>query len=216
MQRTMQMAAKAWKEVNQSHGELMAFNVNKPFDSSEAAQAKFNEDRKAAHDRYAAALEQMDGVMKAIERDEDKSYDLAAIPIMHDALTQIRSEASEPEGTPCTTAPTIQKIAKDALDTGKPNSSFPYIVQIMRERQRHIESGRTPDKDKQHYQGNDNTLCRAAACFALGRFAVLYDAKANENLWPQHWTKRMLQSKDRREQLVIAAALILAELERTA
>jgi len=76
-------------------------------------------------------------------------------------------------------------------------------VQYERERQKQIE-GWTPEHDAQHADGE---LAKAAACYALAT------AKINGCvMWPWDWS--WWKPKTRRRDLVRAAALIIAEIER--
>ena len=74
------------------------------------------------------------------------------------------------------------------------------IADIAAERRRQVEAeGWTPEHDDAH---DDNELSRAAACYAIGNVAY----------WP--WEAMWWKPKDRRRDLVRAAALIVAEIER--
>lgn len=77
---------------------------------------------------------------------------------------------------------------------------------VLQERRRQIEAkGWTPAHDDEHDEGE---IPHAAACYALmagGTFAV-------DPLWPKGWGE--LRAKPHRRMLVVAAALLLAEIER--
>ena len=79
-------------------------------------------------------------------------------------------------------------------------------------RQKSVE-GWTPEHDAQHDQGE---LAIAAACYALNKMPVYSDYWWDEvrEWWPWHpdWDKR--EKHDRERSLEIAAALIMAELDR--
>ena len=79
-------------------------------------------------------------------------------------------------------------------------------VDVLAERRRQIEvEGWTPEHDDEHDEGE---IPHAAACYALmagGTFAV-------DPLWPKGWGE--MRAKPHRRMLVIAAALLLAEIER--
>lgn len=84
---------------------------------------------------------------------------------------------------------------------------------IAAERQRQqTEEGFTPEHDDEHQNGE---IAEAAACYAAGT-AVFYETDLP--LWP--WNpnaadgERIIQQKPRLRQLVIAGALIVAEIER--
>lgn len=80
---------------------------------------------------------------------------------------------------------------------------------VLDERARQVsEEGFTAEHDDQHLRGE---LARAAACYALHAFEDTYVCPPPAN-WPWHqdWWKQT----SRRRDLVKAAALIIAEIER--
>lgn len=80
----------------------------------------------------------------------------------------------------------------------------------LAERSRQVEAeGWTPEHDDAH---SDGSLAVAAACYALSSTGWL--KKSLWRLWPKTWSASWLKPKSRREDLVRAAALILAEIER--
>lgn len=101
------------------------------------------------------------------------------------------------------------------------------IDEIAAERKRQIEvEGWTPEHDSHHHDGS---LAAAAAAYAW--LASLHDDARNEqirrqgfredgvfavihSLWPESWADRWFKPKDRRRDLIRAAALIVAEVER--
>lgn len=89
-----------------------------------------------------------------------------------------------------------------------------WISEIGKERGRQVsEEGWTPEHDDEHDGGE---LSMAAACYAAARPLSTFnpDNGCFDDAWPWHpsWDKRHKHS--RRRQLVIAGALIVAELER--
>lgn len=81
------------------------------------------------------------------------------------------------------------------------------IELIAEERKRQIEKeGWSPEHDDQHKNGE---LAQAAACYAINKLPV--PARLSFP-WPQHWDKR--KKHDRKKSLIIAGALIAAELDR--
>jgi hypothetical protein len=82
---------------------------------------------------------------------------------------------------------------------------------VLSERRRQIESeGWTSEHDDQHHTG---AMAKAAACYANPR--KHRDPRIVTPLdWPQEWGAKWWKPKDRRHDLVRAAALILAEIER--
>ena len=88
------------------------------------------------------------------------------------------------------------------------------IGEIAAERQRQIEKeGWSAKHDEQHSNGE---LARAAACYAMPqgfRDLSIYGANTiRTTVWP--WDLLWWKPKDRRRDLVRAAALIVAEIER--
>lgn len=86
-------------------------------------------------------------------------------------------------------------------------------VAAERKRQRDVE-GWTAEHDDGHNKGE---LAAAAACYAVGRCILEGSLRITErgltkNLWP--WSSGWWKPKDRRRNLVRAAALIVAEIER--
>ena len=98
------------------------------------------------------------------------------------------------------------------------------IEEIAVERARQINAeGWTPEHDDDH---EDRSLVRAAVAYAF--LASLDDELRHEHqfdvhcspastlafLWPKSWAYRWWKPKDRRRDLIRAAALIVAEIER--
>lgn len=86
-----------------------------------------------------------------------------------------------------------------------------------RERQKTVE-GWTENHDDTHY---DDSLAQAAACYAMPDGARHFVQRGNNRgayyvptLWPISWAGGWWKPKGRRRDLVRAAALILAEIER--
>ena len=92
------------------------------------------------------------------------------------------------------------------LQTGGSMNSKTGIELIAQERARQIEKeGWSPEHDAQHKNGE---LAQAAACYALNKLPV----PKLKFPWPEHWDKR--KKHDRKKSLIIAGALIAAELDR--
>lgn len=80
---------------------------------------------------------------------------------------------------------------------------------VLAERQRQVTAeGWTPSHDDEHDGG---AMATAAACYALGREGVS-GVREFVSFWP--WDRKWWKPKDRRSNLVRAAALLLAEIER--
>jgi hypothetical protein len=79
------------------------------------------------------------------------------------------------------------------------------LVSIAHERRRQLSKlGWSRDHDDSHTGGE---LARAAACFAAPRYVY-------SNTWPWGWAAEPEQEAPDRRQLVKAAALLVAEIER--
>lgn len=91
------------------------------------------------------------------------------------------------------------------------------ISEIAEERRRQIESeGWTPAHDDRH---DDGSLARAASCYADPSPQMFADGwpggqKPRPVRWPMSWGFGWWKPKDRRRDLIRAAALIVAEIER--
>ena len=85
------------------------------------------------------------------------------------------------------------------------------IDDIAAERKRQIEvEGWSAEHDDALHDCGD--LARAAACYALGYTPNVCSTQASYDLWP--WDFKWWKPKDERRNLVRAAALIIAEIER--
>ena len=89
------------------------------------------------------------------------------------------------------------------------------LMDVMRERTRQInEEGWTPAHDDTHSFGE---LARAASCYAwiASQSNSLREVFTSPPpIWPAEWSAEWWKPTDRRRDLVKAAALILAEIER--
>ncbi|EGT4286842.1 hypothetical protein DOX45_01215 [Cronobacter malonaticus] len=92
-----------------------------------------------------------------------------------------------------------------ALESAAPKSAA--ARDILAERQRQISAeGWTPEHDDEH---SDGSLADAAACYALLANSQLAGVPC---YWP--WDAKWWKPKNQRADLVRAAALIVAEIER--
>lgn len=88
-------------------------------------------------------------------------------------------------------------------------TTMSVIAEIAAERCRQIDvEGWTPAHDDEH---DDESLIQAAAAYCLT--AAELPATA-EDVWPHGWDRAWLKSTTPRRDLVKAAALIVAEIER--
>lgn len=98
------------------------------------------------------------------------------------------------------------------------------IDEIAAERRRHVEAeGWDSDHDDNHVDGS---LAQAAAVYAFGatvgcaersvmdEFGTTGTPHRIHSLWPASWSREWHKPKSRRRDLVRAAALIVAEIER--
>lgn len=84
------------------------------------------------------------------------------------------------------------------------------ITEILAERRRQIEvEGWTPEHDDSH---PDDQLARAAICYAAPQWLREFCEVNDIIIWP--WSSSWWKPKDRRRDLIRAAALIAAEIER--
>lgn len=94
------------------------------------------------------------------------------------------------------------------------------IEEVAAERQRQIsKEGWTLEHDDEH---TDGSLADAAACYAATTRAFKAEGISGSRLhvlfgplWPKSWADRWYRpQRSRRRKLIIAAALIVAEIER--
>jgi hypothetical protein len=104
------------------------------------------------------------------------------------------------------------------------DSASRAALDVLRERLRQqTEEGWTPEHDDRH---SDGSLARAAASYAYAAtlpdkarkyVSGIYSLRNSfvlDELWPDSWDSKWWKPKDRRRDLVRAAALIIAEIER--
>lgn len=91
-------------------------------------------------------------------------------------------------------------------------------IDVMTERRRQIvEEGMRPEDDDKLV---DRSLAKVAACYVVHASkspqtrAKLYMSRMIPKRWPDSWAKKWWKPKNRRRDLVRAAALIIAEIER--
>jgi hypothetical protein len=87
------------------------------------------------------------------------------------------------------------------------------LEMIAAERQAQLAMGYDAKHDDGHSSGE---LAAVAACFALGSTEIRSGEETGEprNLWPAEWSPEILAENTRMRQLVVAGALIAAEIER--
>ena len=84
------------------------------------------------------------------------------------------------------------------------------ILEIARERERQMDAeGWSLDHDDHH---RDGEMALAAACYAAPKFVGFAGAVFGALPWP--WERQWWKPRDARRNLVKAAALIVAEIER--
>lgn len=137
-------------------------------------------------ERYAAALREQARIIKGLH---DSGHEGAQLAIQE--MTALRAALA-------TQAATIEGLKSRA------------IVDVIGERQRQVgEEGWTAEHDDAHQRG---ILAQAAACYAVHASDFAAAGYGSAPYWPfdEEWFK----PKDIRRDLVRAAALILAEIER--
>lgn len=87
------------------------------------------------------------------------------------------------------------------------------VFDVAAERRRQIEAeGWTPEHDDQHSAGE---MAVAAACYATWSLPGRQESEVVHAIWPwTGWAQEWFKPKDTRHNLVRAAALLLAEIER--
>lgn len=107
----------------------------------------------------------------------------------------------------------LKQIAEARAAVGGEPSKPDVIAEIAAERRRQIEvEGWTPEHDDEHEEGS---LASAAGCYA--HYASLpNEVRAANTWWPRNWPwqSSFWNPKGRRRDLIRAAALIVAEIER--
>jgi len=84
-------------------------------------------------------------------------------------------------------------------------------IDVLDERQRQIEKEDwTEQHDDEH---DDESMAAAAACYAMPR-RIGQNMRIPPEAWPDSWADKWWKPKDRRRDLVRAAALLVAEIER--
>lgn len=100
----------------------------------------------------------------------------------------------------------------------KETGSKAVLEMIERERLRQVtEEGYDSAHDDECYAHSDGEIAQAAAAYALGGGRVEnIDASRVIDIWPTSWgaEEDTIKRKPRVRQLVIAGALIVAEIER--
>lgn len=86
------------------------------------------------------------------------------------------------------------------------------LEMIAAERAYQLSQGYSAEHDDAQRNGE---LAAAAACFVIGSCDLVDRAGGSEKpLWPPAWPKEIVDKRTRIKQLVIAGALIAAEIER--
>lgn len=88
-------------------------------------------------------------------------------------------------------------------------SPLAAVADVLTERRRQIEvEDWTPQHDDHHAEGE---MARAAAAYAMSAAGLMKNAPTN---YPWPWADGWWKPKDKRSDLVRAAALLIAEIER--
>lgn len=103
-------------------------------------------------------------------------------------------------------------VAPSVAAHPQPLSQTDAARDVMAERQRQIEvEGFSPTHDSKQTPGD---LARAAACYAMHAAGVHTAETHPPSIWPRNWSVKWWKPDVSRRDLVKAAALILAEIER--
>lgn len=96
-------------------------------------------------------------------------------------------------------------------------ASLRVLFEALRERWRQVDKGYDAEHDDTH---DDGELAAAAACIAVGG-RLSYGDSAPRNgddypVWPwdEAWGRKLVDEKPERERLIVAIALLVAEVER--
>lgn len=134
---------------------------------------------------------------------KDDGFDLDTLGIGADALASLSDLSAAPAGE----GANVEK-APPAAPTVKRRRGIDAIEDVITERERQIAvEGWAPAHDDKH---QDNELPRAAACYALHGCAPQMDDGPPQWPWAAEWWKPGAP----RRNLVKAAALLIAEIER--
>lgn len=129
-------------------------------------------------------------------------------PVPHKWQTQYDQNTGKPYEI-CRVCMNRREDVEPLTDKGRTKAVLASIA-FERERQKTSE-GWTEEHDDAHESGE---LGMAAACYAASERILVnrYPKPGDAWPWPKEWDKRA--KHDRRRQLVIAGALIVAEIER--
>ncbi|MEO0034254.1 MAG: hypothetical protein RLZZ501_277 [Pseudomonadota bacterium] len=140
----------------------------------------------------------------------------AAAPEMRDALLHVTAWLA---GAPVEHPGAVVRVAlargpEDDINRTVVRHPTPVLEEIAAERRRQIE---VEGFDSAHDDdtNEDGALARAAGCYALtagAPYRVLAEAKIPPTGWP--WARDWWKPTTRRRDLIVAAALIVAEIER--
>lgn len=101
--------------------------------------------------------------------------------------------------------------APKSQDVHQAAAITPAARDVLAERRRQVEvEGWTQEHDDEHESGE---IAKAAACYAL-QSAMPGNQGDYLRFWPAQWDSSWWRPRDRRRDLVRAAALLLAEIER--
>ena len=128
---------------------------------------------------------------------------------------ELRRYAQKLDGAPCTgDTRTVMRLAAAYIEDLElrlrgAEATTAAARDVLAERRRQIDAeGWTPDHDDEHAPGE---MSQAAACYAkYGDWVAYRNTAPNDWPWHESWWK----PSDSRRNLVKAAALILAEIER--
>lgn len=194
-----------------TNNDELAIKLKSAADAWQNADEKYDRAEITISD-FVSAADQYNGIIKdpanilslLAERDADKKH-IAKLEREKETMTAAALAMRDD-----------MRDARSLLEAGNLSRS---AVDVLAERRRQVTAeGWTPEHDDTHESGE---LAGAAACYARhvnGRQWVYltrpesYASEAAPNEWP--WDERWWKPKSPRSDLVRAAALILAEIER--
>ena len=104
---------------------------------------------------------------------------------------------------------------REFYGSNPPSTGNPVVDEVAAERRRQItKEGWDTYHDDVH---RDGSMAKAAACYALGATTLTGLSGGNRwrrMIWPRSWSLGWWKPKTRRRDLIRAAALLVAEIER--
>jgi len=132
--------------------------------------------------------------------------------MMGKALNRVVLETLTNGGIEWTDQPEVEHVNEPQMPPSAP------VADIVAERIRQVTLGYDAAHDDEHDEGE---IALAAACYAAPQMIYVDESNSDDrgeyrfvDPWPFDWTEDKRRWYDRRRQLVIAGAMIIAEIER--